>query len=83
MGTFSAALCHGFEHCNKFEIFFSDLKIVITDFFKPGFFVKIYCSLVAVKHGKPDFIETQFLGFFKRESCNSNPILIDRKSFRT
>ena len=28
------------KHCNKSEIFFSDLKIVITDFFKPGFFVK-------------------------------------------
>ena len=38
---------------------------MITDLFKPGFFVKIYCSLVAVKHGKPDFRETQFLGLFQ------------------
>lgn len=49
MAMFSAALCHDFEHCNKFEIFFSNLKIVITDFFEPGFFVKIYCSLSAGK----------------------------------
>ena len=81
MGTFS--LFQGFEHCNKFEIFFPDLKIVITDFFKPGFFVKIYCSLVAVKHGKPDFIGPNSLALLNRESCNSNPILIDKKSFRT
>ena len=53
-----------FFHCNKFEIFFSNLKIVITDFFKPVFFVKIYCPLVAVKHGKPDFIKIQLFGFF-------------------
>ena len=65
MGMFSTGLCHRFDHCSKFEIFFSNLKIVITDFFKTGFFVKIYCSLVAVKHGKPDFTETQFLGFFQ------------------
>ena len=65
MGMFSAALCQGFEHCSKFEMFLSNLKIVISNVFKPGFFVKIYCPLVAVEHGKPDFFETQFLGFFQ------------------
>ena len=69
MGMFSAALCQGFEHCSKFEMFLTNLKIVISDVFKPGFFVEIYCSLVAVKHGKPDLPETQFLGFFQESIC--------------
>ena len=54
MAMFSAVLCQGFEHCNKLKYRFSNLKIVIADFFKPGFFVFI-CSFVTVKHGKPDF----------------------------
>ena len=55
-----------FIHCNKLEIFFPNLKVVIADFFKPGFFVKIDCPLVAVEHGQPDFLKVQFLGFFQQ-----------------
>ena len=39
----SHSILYCFFHCNKLKIFFSNLKIVITDFFKPAFFVKIYC----------------------------------------
>ena len=52
-----------FFHCNELEIFFSDLKVMMTDFFKPGSFVEAYCSVVAVKHGKPDGMKIQFRGF--------------------
>ena len=51
-------------HCNKLEIFLSNLEIGIADFFEPGFLVKFIVPVV-VKYGKPDLIKIQFLGFFQ------------------
>ena len=71
-----------FTHCNKLEILFSYLEIVIADCFEPAFLVEVDGSFVAVKHGKPHMIKVHFFGFFEQKVLQAKSNLHGQKVFQ-